>query len=230
MNMQRTFEEQRSEPEYTFSHSAGNLALDLINTVSTAGVYHDVRYEANPKYRGDHINNYFDVLAWGRQLELITDTEAERLLARAEQHPQEAEEAVTALKRLRHALYRVFTAHSLGMPVGDEALDALNEELPVALSHMKVRRVEHGFRWGWDEESDSLTKVLWPVAKAAVDLLTEEGHRLERVHQCAGHDCGWLFIDMSKNRSRRWCDMSNCGNLAKARRHYHRKKGQKVEA
>jgi predicted RNA-binding Zn ribbon-like protein len=93
-----------------------------------------------------------------------------------------------------------------------------------------VRRAEGGFRWGWDEESDSLTKVLWPVAKAAADLLTSEGHALKRLHQCAASDCGWLFIDMSRNHSRRWCDMSNCGNVAKARRHYHRKKVQKVGA
>lgn len=230
MNLQQTIEERRSEPGYAFSHQAGHLSLDFINTVSTAGTYLDVRYEADPKYTGDHINNYFDAVEWGRQLKLLSDTEVGRLLARAKEDPEGAEEAVAALKKLRHALYRVFTARSLGLPVKDDALDALNEELPVALGHMRVRRAEDGFRWGWDEDSDTLTKMLWPVAKSAVDLLTGEGHTLERLHQCAASDCGWLFIDMSRNHSRRWCDMSNCGNVAKARRHYHRKKGQKVEA
>ncbi|MDQ3929695.1 MAG: CGNR zinc finger domain-containing protein [Chloroflexota bacterium] len=230
MNLQQTIEEQRSEPGYTFSHSAGHLALDFINTVSTAGMYHDVRYTADPRYSGDHIGNYVDLVEWGRQLRLITDAEAERMLARAAQHAEEAEEAVTAVRKFRHALYRVFTGYSLGLPVADDALEDLNAELPAALSHMRVQRGAHGFEWGWDEESDELTKMLWPVAKSAVDLLTQDEHRLERVHQCAANDCGWLFIDMSKNRSRRWCDMSNCGNQAKARRHYHRKKGHKVEA
>ncbi|MDQ3704223.1 MAG: ABATE domain-containing protein [Chloroflexota bacterium] len=230
MDLQQIIEEQRSEPGYSFSHSAGHLALDFINTVSTAGMYHDMRYEADPKYAGDHLGKYVDMVEWGRQLRLITDAEAERLLAKAGEHPDQAEEAVAAARKLRHALYRVFTAYSLGLPVSEDALEALNAELPVALSHMRVRRGTDGFQWGWDEESDELTKMLWPVAKSAVDLLTEEGRRLERVHQCAASDCGWLFLDMSKNRSRRWCDMSNCGNQAKARRHYHRKKGHKVEA
>ncbi|HEY0072169.1 MAG TPA: ABATE domain-containing protein [Chloroflexia bacterium] len=230
MNLEQMIEARRSEPGYAFSNRAGDLSLDFINTVSTAGMYHDMRYEADPKYTGDHIDNYFDVVEWGRQLHVLTDEEAERLLAKAEEDPVQAEEAVAAVKRLRHALYRVVTARSLGLPVSDDALEALNEELPVALSHARVRRAGEGFRWGWDEESDALTKMLWPVAKAAVDLLTEEGHMLERLHQCAANDCGWLFIDMSRNHSRRWCDMSNCGNVAKARRHYHRKKGQTVEA
>jgi predicted RNA-binding Zn ribbon-like protein len=230
MNLEQMIEERRSEPGYTFSNRAGDLSLDFINTVSTAGMYQDMRYEADPKYTGDHIANYFDVVEWGRQLKVLTDAEAGRLLVKAEEDSAQAEEAVAAVKKLRHALYRVVTARSLGLPVSDDALEALNEELPVALSHARVRRASDGFRWGWDEESDALTKMLWPVAKAAVDLLTEEGHTLERLHQCAANDCGWLFIDMSRNHSRRWCDMSNCGNVAKARRHYHRKKGQKVEA
>lgn len=229
-DIQEIIEKQRSEPGYTFSSSAGDLVLDFINTVSTAGTYHDMRYEANPKYSGDHISNYVDVVEWARQLRLITDGEVERLMTRAAEHAEEAEEAVVAVKKLRHALYRVLTGYSLGLPVSEDALEALNAELPGALSRMRVRKGTEGFQWGWDEESDTLTKMLWPVAKSAVDLLTEHGHKLERVHQCAANDCGWLFVDMSKNRSRRWCDMSNCGNLAKARRHYHRKKGHKVEA
>jgi predicted RNA-binding Zn ribbon-like protein len=48
-------------------------------------------------------------------------------------------------------------------------------------------------------------------------------HKLDRVRSCQGDTCGWLFLDMSKNRSRRWCSMSDCGNTAKARRYYHRK-------
>ncbi|HYP20995.1 MAG TPA: ABATE domain-containing protein, partial [Chloroflexia bacterium] len=117
MNLQQTIEERRSEPGDAFSHQAGHLSLDFINTVSTAGPYLDVRYEADPKYTGDHINNYFDAVEWGRQVKLLSDTEAGRLLARAERDPEGAEEAVAALKKLRHALYRVFTARSLGLPV-----------------------------------------------------------------------------------------------------------------
>ena len=76
-------------------------------------------------------------------------------------------------------------------------------------------------RWGWRNFGAELESVLWPVAKSAADLLVS--HKLERVSTCQGETCGWLFLDMSKNHSRRWCSMSDCGNTAKARRHYHRK-------
>ena len=74
----------------------------------------------------------------------------------------------------------------------------------------------------WPGFAEELESLIWPVAKSAADLLTSE--RLERVRECAGGTCGWLFIDASKNHSRRWCDMRDCGNAAKAKRHYHKKR------
>jgi predicted RNA-binding Zn ribbon-like protein len=64
--------------------------------------------------------------------------------------------------------------------------------------------------------------MLWPVARSAADLLTSQEQ--SRVRECAASDCGWLFLDLSRNRSRRWCDMETCGNRTKARRHYARSK------
>ena len=63
--------------------------------------------------------------------------------------------------------------------------------------------------------------MLWPVARSAADLLTSDD--LGRVRECAGERCNWLFIDRSKNHSRRWCDMQDCGNVAKVRRYRSRK-------
>ena len=62
--------------------------------------------------------------------------------------------------------------------------------------------------------------VLWPIVQSAADLLTTES--LDRVRLCKAEDCGCLFVDASKNRSRRWCAMSDCGNRAKVRRHRQR--------
>jgi len=52
------------------------------------------------------------------------------------------------------------------------------------------------------------------------------GEALARVRECGGTACNWLFLDESRNRSRRWCSMESCGNRAKARRHYHRSREQ----
>jgi predicted RNA-binding Zn ribbon-like protein len=64
--------------------------------------------------------------------------------------------------------------------------------------------------------------MLWPIVDAAADLLVRG--EPERIKTCGSATCGWLFLDLSRNRSRRWCDMKDCGNRAKARRHYARRK------
>ena len=101
-------------------------------------------------------------------------------------------------------------------------LDALNATLARALPHLRIVPEADAYAWNWAGEEDALDSMLWPVARSAGDLLTSD--ELKRVGECQGDGCGWLFLDMSRNRSRRWCDMGDCGNRAKARRHYHRQK------
>jgi len=76
--------------------------------------------------------------------------------------------------------------------------------------------------WLWAEGGKALDCVLWPIARSAADLLTEGP--LGAIRRCEGKGCGWLFLDTSRNRTRRWCDMRICGNRAKARRHHERMK------
>ena len=82
---------------------------------------------------------------------------------------------------------------------------------------------KHGVGWAW--RADDLDSMLWPVILAAADILTDDDER-GRVRVCQGEDCAWLFLDRSRRRDRRWCDMSSCGNRAKAKRHYARTKVQ----
>jgi predicted RNA-binding Zn ribbon-like protein len=79
-----------------------------------------------------------------------------------------------------------------------------------------------GFTWSLAEEEDDLERPLWLVSRSAAELLASD--ELERVRRCAGHPCGWLFLDASKNRSRRWCSMASCGSRAKMRRLYARRR------
>ena len=81
--------------------------------------------------------------------------------------------------------------------------------------------------WTWTDE-DVLDRMLWPVVRSSAELLVEGD--LTRVRQCHGEQCGWLFVDMTKNRSRRWCDMGDCGNLAKVRRFRSRHRKGDAEA
>jgi hypothetical protein len=79
------------------------------------------------------------------------------------------------------------------------------------------------FVWEWHEADGALELPIWIVAQSASDLLVSS--ELGRVRECAGERCDWLFLDASRNRSRRWCDMAACGNRAKAQRNYARRRG-----
>jgi predicted RNA-binding Zn ribbon-like protein len=79
-----------------------------------------------------------------------------------------------------------------------------------------------GFAWEWYEVDGALDLPVWIVARSAADLLMSAD--LTRVRKCASEKCDWLFLDASRNRSRRWCDMAVCGNRAKARRNYARRR------
>jgi predicted RNA-binding Zn ribbon-like protein len=86
-------------------------------------------------------------------------------------------------------------------------------------SHSKLEQLDTGIALGW-EESDALDVMLWPITRSAVELLTSD--ELDRVKQCGR--CDWLFLDKSRNRSRRWCSMDACGNRIKMARRYKREK------
>ena len=122
---------------------------------------------------------------------------------------------------VREALYRVFSAVAAGAtaPAGD--LATLNEALADGFAHSRLEPDGDGYHWAWQIDPPALDRMLWPVLRSAVDLLTSG--ELDRVKECPGlDDCGWLFFDTSKNGSRRWCSMEGCGNRAKGRRHYQR--------
>ena len=96
------------------------------------------------------------------------------------------------------------------------------KELALAASHYKLTFHFDHFGWEWERPTDNLEQILWPIAQAAADLL--DSTHLQRVGICEDETCRWLFYDTSKNHSRRWCDMGDCENRTKARRHYAQKK------
>ena len=110
------------------------------------------------------------------------------------------------------------------MAASPQHLAVLNRALADALPHRRVVQSGRGFSLGWDD-TDDLRRMLWPVALSAVELLA--GDHAAPVKLCGMREttgCSWLFVDESRNGSRRWCSMKDCGNRAKARRHYRKVK------
>jgi predicted RNA-binding Zn ribbon-like protein len=123
---------------------------------------------------------------------------------------------------LREAVYRLFSAVAANEPVPGADLALLNRALAAAPPRERVAPADGGYAWETDKIEVSAPGLLAPVLWSAGDLLTRADRR--RVRRCANDACLWLFIDESKAGTRRWCDMSSCGNRAKSRRHYLRTK------
>lgn len=222
--------EAETEPRHEFSFTSGWLCLDFCNTVGGRHAVevsslklktHQALADTGQLSTRDDLRSYSDLVEWGRQAGLLDQAAGERLIAEATARPDDAAGTLAQAVALREALYRLFSALADDQPPPAGDLATLNAALPTALAQQRLVYHEHHLEWGWEERL-TLDRLLWPVVRSAADLLTAP--ELARVRECAGETCGWLFLDMSKNHSRRWCSMDDCGNRAKAKRHYQRRK------
>ncbi|WP_244130603.1 CGNR zinc finger domain-containing protein [Burkholderia pyrrocinia] len=159
-----------------------------------------------------------DLLAWCREQAGVPAGLADRCRVRG---VGEGEPAMLARAlALREALYRLFHAQAERREPQADDLGLLGGFLAEASPRVALARVDGGYAWRIADAGATLAGLLSPVLWSAIDLLG--GARLAKVKRCANDACQWLFIDDSKNGSRRWCSMSSCGNRAKAYRHYHK--------
>jgi predicted RNA-binding Zn ribbon-like protein len=194
-----------------------DVALDFVNTVEWHAAETPV----------ERLNDFRDFVTWARQAGVVGETDAARLSCWAEEHPSRASKLLAQVIELREALYRILVTTTSGLRPASSDVERVNEALRDSCSHAVLQPAERGLSWGWDEVECSPERPLWLVARSAGELLTSP--TLARVKQCADDLCGWFFMDASRNQSRRWCEMGDCGNRAKARRHYARVK-QKRDA
>jgi predicted RNA-binding Zn ribbon-like protein len=202
--------------ERRFEFRGGVPCLDFVNTVGW-------RLTDRPS---EYLRSYEDLLTWGRQAGLLTPEETEGLSQQATLDPEGAQETLSRALALREAIHRAITAAIAGEPQDESDLSALNRELSIALSRLRVMPAGDAYGWGWDWSGDDgrppLDSPLWPVARSAAELLTSP--KLSRVKVCADKGCGWVFLDESRNSSRRWCDSRDCGNRERVRRYLTRKR------
>ncbi len=205
-------------PAATVKLVGGRLCLDFVNSVGG-------RRPALPSKKGgdeagvvreDKLNDYCDLLAWSQHTDLLTETEAQKLLRASQRHQEEAILVFARAMALREAIYRICRAVLNRTQPHQSDLEVLNQELTIAHSRVRLAAAAENFVWQWSNTRNALDRMLWQIADSAAEWLTT-GDRT-RLRECGGEDCGWLFEDTSKNRSRQWCDMRDCGNLAKVRR------------
>jgi len=199
-------------PRHEFDLSGGVLCLDFANTVSG---------RAAPADAVDHLQSFADVVSFAQQSKLISRSEADGLQEEADARPDAAERVLRQAIALRESIFRVFAGLAGDRPVRPGDIRRLQQAALDALGHRRLAPADGNYHWVWGaEEKKQLERIWWPIAESATDLLTSAD--LRRVRQCELATCAWLFLDRSRNRSRRWCDMKVCGNREKARRHYKR--------
>jgi len=193
-----------------FDLIAGSVCLDFVNTLDDRHI--------KPK---ELLESYIDLARFGEDTGVLQPGQVDRLFERSYANPERAQQVLLWGRELREAIHDVFWAIMNRREVPALALAKLNSYVQTAAGHMRLVRVKDGFKWRFDDPLD-FDSVLWPIARSAADLLASD--QLTYVRACSSKACEWFFLDTSKNHHRRWCDMTRCGNRAKVRRFYARKK------
>jgi predicted RNA-binding Zn ribbon-like protein len=183
----------------------GALCLDFVNTV-------EPRW--GPVER-DHLHGYADLLDWARQTGTLDTRRARRLRELAARQPGAATTAFDAAITLREAVYDLFAAIARGTPAAPATPGTLHLAYAEAMRHAALTERDDRYEWTWP--GDALELPSFPVALSAVELLRHGP--VDRIKTCPtdGGGCGWLFLDATKNHSRRWCSMQTCGAEVKTR-------------
>ena len=191
-----------------------DLCLNYANTLSWRG-------SDRP---AETLHELADILRWTERSGVVRPAATQQLRRWSRHHQVGAAELFAQAIAIREAMFRIFSAVAVAASVATKDFMVLRTALANAPGRQQLAR--SGERCGWRLEGGepSVARVLAPVLWSAGDLMLNASSR--PVRRCANEECLWLFIDQSKNGTRRWCDMNSCGNRAKARRHYAKIRGR----
>jgi predicted RNA-binding Zn ribbon-like protein len=182
----------------------GHIAVDFVNTLGGSPERPDDEY----------LFEYRDLVTWLTRTGLLPPDRDHAVQHAAERAPGDAARVLEEIRRLRAALDDILRCRLGGDPVEEGPLEAIRSAYAEAVGHATLADRGTSFRLGWDG-AKSVRWPLWVVAGAALDLLADAP--LDRLGRC--EHCRWLYLDHSRNHSRRWCSMNSCGAVAKMRRH-----------
>lgn len=204
-----------SDAELPFKYVGGDSALDLVNTVDWTS-------------RGpiaERLTTYERLTRWAEGGELISVRLGEALRHRALEHPRVAVRALDRAVELRWTLRRIFVEIAHARPIPSDAMAELNASVAITMARLQLapdRETEgNALRWSWAGAGEHLDSILWPVVRSAALLLVSD--EANRIRECGATDCGWQYVDRSRNGLRRWCQMEVCGTREKSRRRAERR-------
>jgi predicted RNA-binding Zn ribbon-like protein len=186
----------------------GAICLDFVNTVNS---------RLHPEH--EYLMQYSDLVDWANKVGILSPAQVTQLQKRGKQNTEAAEAALLSALSLRDLLYKIFSQAAKGFEPEKKELQSFIAAYGESFSHGQFLKTEKHYKTTWrvDESPDAL---LWPIIYSAGELLLSD--ELGRVKECPG--CGWLFMDSSKNQSRRWCSMNSCGARDKMQRYHKRQR------
>jgi predicted RNA-binding Zn ribbon-like protein len=205
-------------PELPFKYVGGDPAIDLVNTVDWTS--------QGPVE--DRLSDYDRLSRWAEGAGLVVPRLAAHFRTEANTRPDAAANALREAIRLRWVLREIFVAVAQGEPAASiPATGDLNELLTLSYSQLQLAGMPRGapegpaLQWSWRDAASRLDSLIWPVVRSAAELLVSD--EASRIHECGGIDCGWMYVDRSRNGLRRWCEMESCGTREKSRRRARRR-------
>jgi predicted RNA-binding Zn ribbon-like protein len=202
---------KRSQPKLAFDLTGGNLCLNFANTL-------DKRLSSQPE---DKLGGYDAFVAFGQQTGALLPSEARKLRQEGSRDKGEAARVFLRAVGVRELIFRTMSAVAAGRKVSEADTVALNAEVQKLNARSRISPMHGQNTWKWAEKEDGAGRLVARIVRSAVEILTSND--IERVKKCASEKCCWLFLDRSRSRNRRWCEMRTCGSQQKARAYYRRK-------
>lgn len=208
------------DPVTPYRYVGGDPSIDFVNTVDWTERGREC----------DRFTSYARLIEWTEGAGALPPDVLDDLRRLSRREGYEAERVVREASELRTLLERTFCRIAGGKPV-DTELAALNQGwLRHSLAQLGIVRAagregegegeggdgQGGFALGWPRAMQGLESPLWSVAWSAARLLTSDD--VTRIRRCGGIDCGWYYVDRSRNGLRRWCEMETCGTVMKSHR------------
>jgi predicted RNA-binding Zn ribbon-like protein len=162
----------------------------------------------------ERLNAYADVIELARRERLVDEAGAERLAVQAARHPRVADAELAALVALREAIFRGFSARAAGGRMLESDLAIITGSFNAAVGALSLELCDGALVPRAHETRDGLPIMRLQAAVSAIALLTAP--HAEKVRECADdRGCGWLFVDLTRNGSPRYCFSNECGNRAR---------------
>lgn len=202
--------EQKQRSINALTMDGGWLSLDFVNTIA----------DRNELHIFDYLSSYSHILDWSSLLNILTEAEIKSLRKLAIQKPKSAATKWIQALEVREMLFRLFQRILNGDNPNVKDQITFNKWLSKSLRHTKINFEARNILTSWNNLPTDFDQPIYRIIKSAYDLLISD--KVDRIKECSA--CGWLFLDKSKNKCRKWCNMETCGSKEKSRSYYHRQK------